>query len=103
MKRVNAILNLGTQKMQMDGTLKNDFDFELNETEIVFVFAPRSITYMELKSRGFGGSIVPRHSMNINNIEYDVMAFGSKSDEDNEISFYLIKKMKESWFILFLK
>ncbi len=92
MKRVNAILDLGTQKMQMDGKLKKDFDFEVSESEIVFLFAPRSITYMELKSRGFGGSIVPRYTMNVNGVEYDVLAFGAKDDLDNEITFFLVKK-----------
>lgn len=92
MKRVNAILDLSTQKIQVDGRLKNDFDFKIDEIEVVFVFSPRSITYMELKSRGFGGSIVPRYTMNINGIEYDVLAFGAKDDLDNEITFFLMKK-----------
>lgn len=91
MNRVIAVLNTGNQKIQLDGQPKERFDFEKEEVEVVFVFPKNSLSYMELSHYGFGGSIVPRFEMKVNNIDYSVIACGAKNDLNNEISFFLMK------------
>lgn len=93
MKDLNAILITDDYELSIDGTPSKHVNLSNDEQEITFVFEETAYNLDILKEFSFGEKILHDHNyyMTINDIKFDVIGYGTESDSDTEITFFLVK------------
>lgn len=88
---MDNILTIDNENLVFDGKAQEEIDYNKEDFHVTFKFNENSECFSKLKDKGFGGSLVPRCSLALTGIDYDVLAFGARTDINQEISFYLLK------------
>lgn len=96
MKEYDSFLIINDEEITIDGTPTEDVSLSVDELGVTFSFASDSYNLDILKSKQFGGRLCPHPSalIKINDIFFDIMAYGATNDDDNEISFFLHRSKK---------